>query len=523
MESDQSSNTNTAPRHHQRSKSSVIKSFIHRRTNTEGSTGPSVPPALNLFSQVLYPGESILNAHEMPLGEIQQNQADAPARSPRKSRDEMRQSFKIPIVTNGGFTSTMKKSKTKEGDSQVKPKKTKSATNLAGILSKPKSFKNLKKTNHSEDEKNKENYTPAGDAGESLLPIFAQFSNGPLANTDDIFANPQFPGLKQFGSGRGGRPLSYQSPQKSHDKFDMPRPSFVFGDGNGRVSLDFGGCNPMTQEPLSGSHRPHRGSRPISIAHPPPRTQSKSDLGNTKSNEPYIHPKDIDAHLEAMLDRRNIPENQRYKMRNLTDTVKMEFIRQDWAEAAAAAKSSGTENRDTSFGSHNSSEKGSTKEGKKPSKTKSALTLSRPKKPSKDLTSASPTKRGGMGTLGRHFRSKSSESVTTIGNRPESAGSGGSSKHGSSSAAGFFAMVTGRRENTAADYVSYLDKTPNPEIVEVGRLHKLRLLLRNETVAWTENFIRQGGMKQIVGLLHRIMEVEWRYDVLSPFLTRLID
>ena len=60
------------------------------------------------------------------------------------------------------------------------------------------------------------------------------------------------------------------------------------------------------------------------------------------------------------------------------------------------------------------------------------------------------------------------------------------------------------------DFVSYLSRIQKPELVEVGKLHKLRLLLRNETVAWTEEFIRQGGMREIVGLFHRIIEVEWR-------------
>jgi hypothetical protein len=49
-----------------------------------------------------------------------------------------------------------------------------------------------------------------------------------------------------------------------------------------------------------------------------------------------------------------------------------------------------------------------------------------------------------------------------------------------------------------------------PEQVEVGKIHKLRLLLRNETVAWIEEFLEQGGMKEIVDLLNRIMDVEWR-------------
>jgi hypothetical protein len=59
--------------------------------------------------------------------------------------------------------------------------------------------------------------------------------------------------------------------------------------------------------------------------------------------------------------------------------------------------------------------------------------------------------------------------------------------------------------------VTYLRKNQKPELVEVGRLHKLRLLLRNETVAWTDEFVGHGGMEEIVGLLHRTMEVEWRY------------
>ena len=60
------------------------------------------------------------------------------------------------------------------------------------------------------------------------------------------------------------------------------------------------------------------------------------------------------------------------------------------------------------------------------------------------------------------------------------------------------------------EYVSYLRKVQKPEAVEVGRLHKLRLLLRNETIAWVDSFISLGGMTEIVELLHRIMKIEWR-------------
>jgi hypothetical protein len=51
--------------------------------------------------------------------------------------------------------------------------------------------------------------------------------------------------------------------------------------------------------------------------------------------------------------------------------------------------------------------------------------------------------------------------------------------------------------------------------MEVGKIHKLRQLLRNETVSWVEAFIKLGGMAEIVDLLHRVMLVEWRFVLLS--------
>lgn len=60
--------------------------------------------------------------------------------------------------------------------------------------------------------------------------------------------------------------------------------------------------------------------------------------------------------------------------------------------------------------------------------------------------------------------------------------------------------------------MTYLRKVSDPTEVEVGRLHKLRLLLRNETVAWVDRFISLGGMAEVVELLHRIMTVEWREE-----------
>lgn len=60
------------------------------------------------------------------------------------------------------------------------------------------------------------------------------------------------------------------------------------------------------------------------------------------------------------------------------------------------------------------------------------------------------------------------------------------------------------------EFVSYLRNTTKPEAVDTEKVHKLRQLLRNETVGWVDDFIEKGGIVELIGLLNRILEVEWR-------------
>ena len=73
-------------------------------------------------------------------------------------------------------------------------------------------------------------------------------------------------------------------------------------------------------------------------------------------------------------------------------------------------------------------------------------------------------------------------------------------------------MLLSRSSKSAdpEDYIKYLKKVQTPESVEVGKIQKLRQLLRNETVAWIDTFIMQDGMTELVDLLYRIIKVEWR-------------
>jgi hypothetical protein len=215
---------------------------------------------------------------------------------------------------------------------------------------------------------------------------------------------------------------------------------------------------------------------------------------------PILEDKNVDREFEAMLDRRNIPEHQRGKMRSLALSMKKDFVKQDWAEMAAKkdgrpGTNSSDSSADATTGTHDVPESKS----RRPRSRTFTLSRASSKEP------PSPTKKPKPdGTVGKHSRTKSNESVKD-GNKSLTAA-------GAAAAQALIAKAKGQHPD---DFVSYLRKVQKPELVEVGRLHKLRLLLRNETVAWTDEFIRHGGMEEIVSLLHRIMEVEWRSVIQS--------
>ncbi|KAK2590255.1 hypothetical protein QQS21_012071 [Conoideocrella luteorostrata] len=475
--------------------SSFIPLF-HRGQPSGGSVIPSTPLA---DSRQLWPEDNMVGQfvrnNPGALGELQQNHQESAPRSPRKSRDEGRDDSrsgarsptksalgKLPFRSNGEKEfARMAKSR---DVSPQKPKKTKSGTNLAGLLSRPKSLKNLYKmaTDEENRAKDKENLTPDGALNsEQPPPIFAQFTSERSAvrqeNTSGLSAAKE-------------RPKSVQ----------VPRPSTEHGHVSSPSKTQSRAARPVSVLPDQTS----RGKFFSGFGH----NRSKSTVSGPTRGLPelQIDPKDIDQQLEALLDRRNIPDNQRYKMRNLNDTIKLEFIRQDYAEMQASkmdrpgttgttGTTSGTMTNDQAGSSSANSPTG---EEERPKRSRGrSFTFSRGKK-----DPSSPTKKSkGEGTLGRHFRSRSTDSVASD-SRPSSSGQ--------SVGTSFLSKI--KTQHGPSDYVAYLRKVQQPELVEVGKLHKLRLLLRNETVAWIEDFIHQGGMHEIVGLLNRIMEVEWREE-----------
>ena len=102
----------------------------------------------------------------------------------------------------------------------------------------------------------------------------------------------------------------------------------------------------------------------------------------------------------------------------------------------------------------------------------------------------------------KHQRAKSSDN-----GRPTSSQS--SSQNNSASA--FF--LSGKTDKVALpeQFITYLHSVHDPLAVEVSKVHKLQQLLRNEAVSWVDAFVSQRGMDELLGLLYRTMEVEWRF------------
>ncbi|CAK7209904.1 hypothetical protein SCUCBS95973_000600 [Sporothrix curviconia] len=459
--------------------------------------------------------------------------------------------------------------------SPLKKSRARSTTNLVGLLSRPKSLKNLNKMakDAAEAEKDDEEErgrgrsrgdekkrgksrlgfrdnrgtesqtslapsasknTTAPSAPSQVTPIYAQFcTTGKAAGASNLINKP-LPSVDDTAlAGSANRQLPVMKPRP---KSFHPVSASV---GNGSTPKE----RPKLMTAFSSTRQmQHTGTNTPSSSTPGTETPSPFDLA--------VNPDDIDGHLEALLDRRNIPEHQRYKMRHLASAIKIELIRQDWAEERSKRQQQSAD-RPQSYDSARSMSGGSVPtaanktlalaqadEGSSWKSSKSrhsrmkSLTLSKvtrgrsqdrgnsdngkhPKSP------GSPLKKRAEGTLGRHLRTKSTDSFVNAGGptvSPDAVSSSSSSGTGNP-ITGFFAKAKGPQQNSPADFVTYLRTVQAPEKVEVGKLHKLRLLLRNETVAWIEDFIGQGGMEEVVGLLHRIMAVEWS---LLPALIHMI-
>lgn len=224
------------------------------------------------------------------------------------------------------------------------------------------------------------------------------------------------------------------------------------------------------------------------------------------ATDPVVDPKEIETAFETLLEARNVPQNTRDKMRTLDTNIKADFINKDKFGSGSASSTEGLalQSSRPSSGKHSQTDDNvpNAAEGLETTASIESPKKSRPRSRTFTFSKGdqSPWKKQKPERPVSHHRTKSGELAPSESSTSLTATGAQMS--------GFFS-----RNNKPAlpeDYIGYLKKVQKPEHVEVGKIHKLRQLLRNETVGWVETFIAQGGMTELVGLLYRTIKVEWR-------------
>lgn len=217
-----------------------------------------------------------------------------------------------------------------------------------------------------------------------------------------------------------------------------------------------------------------------------------------KAEPPKLDPQQVEQAFEAVLERRNIPEDQRRSMRSLTLHVKADFVRQD--EKTSRPSSPVKADIPNPFDQQAKAQDEAT-EARSPTKRERNRSRSRTRAFQFSKSDSSPSKKQRSASRPRSMQDASQLTRTDTNNSQ-------TSERGRSSSVGRSAARVALPE----DYVGYLRAMKDPRQAEVGRVHKLRILLRNETVTWVDAFVSLGGMSEIIALLYRIMEIEWRED-----------
>ncbi|KAF2434475.1 hypothetical protein EJ08DRAFT_605829 [Tothia fuscella] len=429
----------------------------------------------------------------------------------------------------------------KDKEPPTTPKKSKSTTGLAAVFSRPKSAR--KEGPEASIPKDKENTTPPSSAiiAPAHTPIWAQFSSDAARETRSSTQVPL--NDKQAILEEMDRYMPKKHAQRNFYGMEQPlmtrpaRPkSDIFGANSSAISIyETLSRNKSQERPeirRGNSEEQARNSAPVnvvksSVAQEVPASEQQKravtrrgrvmDTVNIFNNKAKtadptsnLDPKQVDAELEAVLESTNTAEDVRKKMRGMDLTTKLGMIR---GSRIAANNSTGSSNHSSSS-KHGvkdlapvlSHEEAQEVEANVPIETPQTPNTKRSRPRSKTFTfsrgdkgSTSPKKQKSETPLEEKRSSR-------IGNLPNTS----TTSLGKSTSSSFLGKL--QKAATPDEYVTYLRKVRDPKDVEVGKLQKLRQLLRNEAVSWVVNFIDQGGMAEIAELLHRIMEIEWRED-----------
>ncbi|KAK5958386.1 hypothetical protein OHC33_000228 [Knufia fluminis] len=476
-----------------------------------------------------------------PLGERHINSPPPPKKVPLKDEPQSRPpmhkktgsatSFKGFLL--GRERSNDENSKPgEENAKEKKSKKTKSSTNLASLLKK-RSKKDLKADNKSDEVK-----TPPSPS-KVTSPIWAQFATQPLEGQD---GTKQYPIAHMKTLQHDTPPLTPQTYSDQHSAgqgqiqsyFDidpelrMPQRPYLEKRGSRSSifteelhtepaspradSLDL--CQPRPN--CSRQHSTESSASTKNIGSPKAESPVKSksrifdalaafnmkprkerDVTDELPNSDSVDTQEVDSAFENVLGRYDIPQNLRDHMRNLKPEVKAGLVK---GERIGSGSSNGESQQSSrSREVERPSSKDKENDGRR------SRSRSRPRSRVFSMSRKSKDAASTKGEESTRSRSKSRPKSADMSARPLSAIS-------NMSTTSLASMAANDGTSTPGDFIHYLCEVQKPELVEVGKIHKLRILLRNESVQWTDTFVKKGGMDEIAQLLHRIMKIEWREE-----------
>lgn len=431
-----------------------------------------------------------------------------------------------------------------------KPNKTKSSTNLSGLLKK-RSKKDLNLESPSCKDHTTDARASSRPAATTTTPIWAQFATQPIECADGKTHYPEHKrrileediNLCTRGDYSDFRP----SEQRNFYDIDIPamspglppqRPflehkssrSSIFtenmDDGNepalkrpkGRDQANACPSSPRLEsytsdmEPAIPTNSRKRGSRVLEAINTFNLRSRGGQCQTPKSsagNDGQLSPQELDSVFEQVLDRMNIPSNMRDGMRNLKPEVKAGLVKGERIGSGSSTTSTPSEVQDIRASARSptkteskrpSSEDDDSKDGKR------SRSRSRPRSIIASMSrreDGSPKKKN---KAERTMRSRSKSRPKSI-DLPRT-----SPSMAMSSTTSLVNIASPDSATTPGDFIHYLREVQKPELVEVGKLHKLRILLRNESVSWTDTFVTKGGMDEIIKLLYRIIKLEWREE-----------
>ncbi|KAF7592449.1 hypothetical protein BBP40_000230 [Aspergillus hancockii] len=384
----------------------------------------------------------------------------------------------------------------------LKPKKAKSANSLTAIL---KRSQRGRKSESSKSSRDKENRSPTDLVDSMPSPIWNQYATGSYHDQIGVPPSPtkrrtfqeeiSLYSPKGYGPSQQRNFWDYHQPSLTNRADPKPRPKSDFLSGNRKVRELFGPLHNMSSEKLARPEQPDYSSkgkgRPRALSKPEPRPGTEQ--------QPEQSPKKV-SRVQAAISAFNAKEREADLQRRLNaKDLESEFEKLlDKAESTNSASASVHTNDSTGRRGRRKEQK----EDRYNRDSKGSQSRSRSRGFSFSKGTSSPKKQ-----------------------RPESGSSHRRPKSADFSQPGLSKLLTPTTSTTSlsatacqdtaadpSDFVHYLREIQKPEMIEIGKIHKLRLLLRNETVSWVDTFIVDGGMDEIVQLLYRIMKVEWREE-----------